>query len=133
MARIDYLGISVFVAFTKLLPYDLATGGTAHPWKSASVLAPLVIGFFGLGVFIVGPMEGFQGADDTYSDIFQSNNEYRVLWRFHTWAGIVGIRLLLNHICLLLPSSLSLRRLTITQFLGAPVPTPLLHRPIEFS
>jgi len=59
-------------------------------------------------------MEGFQGADDTYSDIFQSNSEYRVLWRFHTWDGIVGIPLLLDHICLLLPSSLFLRKLTIT-------------------
>ena len=53
MARIDYLGIAVFVAATTLLLYGLTTGGTAEPWKSASVLAPLIIGFAGLAVFII--------------------------------------------------------------------------------
>lgn len=52
MARIDYLGISVFVAATTLLLYGLTTGGTADPWKSARVIAPLVIGLAGLVVFV---------------------------------------------------------------------------------
>ena len=53
LARIDYLGIAVFVASTTLLLYGLTTGGTSNPWKSASVLAPLIIGFVGLGVFMI--------------------------------------------------------------------------------
>lgn len=53
LARVDYLGIAVFVAATTLLLYGLTTGGTNSPWKSANVLAPLIIGFLGLGVFIV--------------------------------------------------------------------------------
>lgn len=53
LARIDYLGIAVFVASTTLLLYGLTTGGTANPWGSASTLAPLIIGIVGLGVFLV--------------------------------------------------------------------------------
>jgi len=53
LARIDYLGMAIFVASTTLMLYGLTTGGTTHPWKSATVLAPLIIGFAGLGVFII--------------------------------------------------------------------------------
>lgn len=47
MARIDYIRMSVFVASTTLLLYGITTGGTADPWRSASVLSPLIIGFSG--------------------------------------------------------------------------------------
>jgi predicted MFS family arabinose efflux permease len=53
MARIDYLGMFIFVASTTLFLYGLTTGGTSDPWKSANVVAPLIIGFAGLGVFVV--------------------------------------------------------------------------------
>lgn len=53
MARIDYLGMFVFVASTTLFLYGLTTGGTSDPWKSVNVLAPLIIGFIGYGVFVV--------------------------------------------------------------------------------
>jgi hypothetical protein len=53
MARIDYLGIAVFVASTTLLLYGLTIGGTSDPWKSARVLAPLILSFMGLGTFIL--------------------------------------------------------------------------------
>jgi hypothetical protein len=53
MARIDYLGIATFVTSTTLLLYGLTTGGTAAPWSSAKVLAPLIIGFAGLAAFVV--------------------------------------------------------------------------------
>ncbi|KKO98103.1 major facilitator superfamily transporter [Trichoderma harzianum] len=52
-ARVDYLGITVFIAATTLLLYGITTGGTTNPWNSASVLAPLVLGVFGLGVFLL--------------------------------------------------------------------------------
>jgi len=53
LARIDYAGILVFVAATTLLLFGLTTGGTSEPWDSAKVLAPLIIGFVGLGAFIL--------------------------------------------------------------------------------
>lgn len=52
LARVDYLGISVFVASVTLLLYGLTTGGTSSPWSSAKVLAPLILGFAGLAGFV---------------------------------------------------------------------------------
>ncbi|KAK4082698.1 uncharacterized protein Triagg1_1588 [Trichoderma aggressivum f. europaeum] len=52
-ARVDYLGITVFIAATTLLLYGITTGGTTNPWNSASVLAPLALGIFGLGIFLL--------------------------------------------------------------------------------
>ncbi|KAL6689618.1 major facilitator superfamily domain-containing protein [Trichoderma pleuroticola] len=52
-ARVDYLGITVFIAATTLLLYGITTGGTTNPWNSASVLAPLVLGIFGFGMFLL--------------------------------------------------------------------------------
>jgi hypothetical protein len=45
--------MAVFIAATTLMLYGLTTGGTSDPWKSAKVLAPLILGFVGLGVFVV--------------------------------------------------------------------------------
>jgi hypothetical protein len=53
LARIDYFGMGIFVASTTLMLCGLTTGGTTHPWKSASVLAPLILGLTGLGVFVL--------------------------------------------------------------------------------
>lgn len=53
MARIDYLGMFVFLTSTTLFLYGLTTGGTMSPWRSAGVLAPLIIGVLGLGSFII--------------------------------------------------------------------------------
>lgn len=53
MTRIDYLGMALFIAGTTFLLYGITTGGTTNPWKSATVLAPLIIGSVGLGVFVV--------------------------------------------------------------------------------
>jgi hypothetical protein len=53
MARIDWIGMSVFLTSATVLLYGLTTGGTAYPWDSANILAPLIIGIVGLGVFVV--------------------------------------------------------------------------------
>lgn len=53
LARIDYLGIAIFIAATTLLLYGCTTGGTTSPWKSANVLVPLILGFVGLGIFVL--------------------------------------------------------------------------------
>jgi len=51
--RIDYFGMGIFVASTTLMLCGLTTSGTTHPWKSASVLSPLILGLTGLGVFVL--------------------------------------------------------------------------------
>jgi len=53
MARIDFLGMFVFVASTTLFLYGLTAGGTVRPWTAGGVLAPLVIGIVGLSLFII--------------------------------------------------------------------------------
>jgi len=53
VARIDYLGILVFVASMTLLLFGLTTGGTTNPWNSVNVLAPLTIGLSGIAIFIL--------------------------------------------------------------------------------
>lgn len=53
LARIDYIGMAVFVSSTTLLLYGITTGGTADPWDSATVLVTLVLGVVGLAVFVV--------------------------------------------------------------------------------
>lgn len=53
LARIDYLGMAVFISATTLMLYGLTTGGTSDPWSSVKILAPLVIGFVGIGAFLV--------------------------------------------------------------------------------
>jgi hypothetical protein len=53
MARIDFLGMFVFVASTTMFLYGLTAGGTVRPWTAGGVLAPLVIGIVGLSLFII--------------------------------------------------------------------------------
>lgn len=53
MARIDYLGASIFVAAITLLLYGITTGGTTDPWTSTSVLTTIIVGTCGLVVFVL--------------------------------------------------------------------------------
>jgi MFS family permease len=53
LAQIDYLGIAVFICATTLFLYGITSGGSTSPWNSAGILAPLIIGFLGLGAFIL--------------------------------------------------------------------------------
>ncbi|OJD13743.1 hypothetical protein AJ78_05835 [Emergomyces pasteurianus Ep9510] len=52
IARIDFSGIFVFLGSTTSFLLGLTTGGTLHPWGSARVLVPLIIGVVGWGLFI---------------------------------------------------------------------------------
>jgi len=53
LARIDYLGIAIFVGATTLLLFGLTTGGVMNPWKSATTLVTLILGIVGIGAFVV--------------------------------------------------------------------------------
>ncbi|KAF2821735.1 MFS general substrate transporter, partial [Ophiobolus disseminans] len=51
LAELDYGGIVLFAGGLVSLVLGLSWGGGLYPWKSASVIAPLVIGFFTLVAF----------------------------------------------------------------------------------
>ncbi|PGH12256.1 hypothetical protein AJ80_06770 [Polytolypa hystricis UAMH7299] len=51
MARIDYLGILVFVTSTTSFLFGLTSGGTLYEWSDAGVIAPIVLGAVGWVAF----------------------------------------------------------------------------------
>jgi MFS family permease len=53
LARIDYLGIFVFAGAATSFLLGLTMGGTQHPWVSPAVIAPLVCGIVGFGMFAI--------------------------------------------------------------------------------
>ncbi|KAH0828708.1 MFS general substrate transporter [Lanmaoa asiatica] len=50
--RMDWIGNFLVISSTVAYTIGLTWGGITAPWSSATVLVPLVLGFFGLGVFI---------------------------------------------------------------------------------
>lgn len=54
----DYLGVFLFVAGMVLFLMGLTWGGNVHPWKSASVIATIVVGFLTLVAFFVWEIVG---------------------------------------------------------------------------
>ncbi|THH31764.1 hypothetical protein EUX98_g2446 [Antrodiella citrinella] len=50
--RIDWIGNMIFVASTTTLVIGLTWGGITYPWVSVHVLAPLLLGTCGLGLFM---------------------------------------------------------------------------------
>ncbi|KAH8770556.1 major facilitator superfamily domain-containing protein [Hyaloscypha finlandica] len=52
LAMVDWLGLTVFTCASTLFLVGLTSGGVAHPWGSAKVLAPLAVGFSLYLVFI---------------------------------------------------------------------------------
>lgn len=56
--RIDYIGNVLLIGSTVAILFALTYGGTLYPWSSGRIIASLVIGFLGLGVFI-----GFETLD----------------------------------------------------------------------
>ncbi|ORX67883.1 MFS general substrate transporter [Linderina pennispora] len=53
LKRIDFLGIMVIVTGIVLLQLGLTWGGRDHPWKSAAVISPIIVGFMMLVVFVL--------------------------------------------------------------------------------
>lgn len=51
LKRVDYLGIVIFVGSATSFLFGLTAGGVIYPWASANVIAPLVIGIFGMVLF----------------------------------------------------------------------------------
>lgn len=51
LAELDFGGITLFVGGLVSLVLGLSWGGGLYPWKSASVIAPLIVGFVTLVVF----------------------------------------------------------------------------------
>jgi hypothetical protein len=55
VAELDYGGVFLFTAGMVLFLIGLSWGGTTHPWKSAPVLSPLLVG---AGLLILLPIYG---------------------------------------------------------------------------
>ncbi|KAJ8129760.1 hypothetical protein O1611_g3870 [Lasiodiplodia mahajangana] len=51
LLRIDYVGNLILIASTFSILYALTYGGTVFAWSSGRIIAPLVIGFAGFGLF----------------------------------------------------------------------------------
>ncbi len=52
LGMIDWLGTAVFTCASTLFLVGITSGGVSHPWSSAAVLAPLVVGVVLYLVFI---------------------------------------------------------------------------------
>lgn len=52
MKELDYIGLFLFIAGCCLFLVGLSWGGTSYPWKSAGTIAPIVVGFCTLVVFV---------------------------------------------------------------------------------
>jgi hypothetical protein len=50
--KIDWSGLVAFVGSTVSLLFGITSGGVLYPWKSASIIVPLVIGFLGVVAFL---------------------------------------------------------------------------------
>ena len=53
----DYAGTSLFTAGLVVFLMGLSWGGSVHPWKSAGVIAPMILEFFTLVAFVVYEIE----------------------------------------------------------------------------
>ncbi|KAJ2545945.1 hypothetical protein EV175_005784 [Coemansia sp. RSA 1933] len=53
LKRIDFIGILTIVAGIVMLQLALVWGGQEHPWKSAAVIVPLILGILLLIVFVI--------------------------------------------------------------------------------
>ncbi|KAG9002658.1 hypothetical protein FRB90_011342 [Tulasnella sp. 427] len=53
MRRLDLVGNAIVIASTTISIVALTWAGIQHPWTSAAVLVPLILGLLGLGVFFV--------------------------------------------------------------------------------
>lgn len=51
--KFDWLGIVLYLAGPLLFLLDLSRGGSSYPWRSARVVATIVIGFFALVVPVI--------------------------------------------------------------------------------
>ncbi|KAL7418197.1 major facilitator superfamily domain-containing protein [Mrakia frigida] len=57
LKQVDYWGSIITLGGTISLLIPISWGGIQHPWASASVLVPLIIGFFSIGLFIFVEMK----------------------------------------------------------------------------
>jgi len=52
LRRIDYIGNLILIGSTVAILYALTYGGTKYPWAAAEILSPLILGLFGLPLFL---------------------------------------------------------------------------------
>lgn len=52
LKRKDWIGITILTGSLISILYGITSGGVLHPWKSASVIASIVIGVLGVLLFV---------------------------------------------------------------------------------
>jgi EmrB/QacA subfamily drug resistance transporter len=52
LLEIDYIGATIFLAATTSFLVGVTWGGVIAPWDSARVLVPMILGVFGIGLFV---------------------------------------------------------------------------------
>lgn len=52
MLNVRFSGNAIIIGSTTAFVIGLTWGGITHPWKSAQVLVPLILGACGFGVFV---------------------------------------------------------------------------------
>lgn len=57
--ELDHLGLALYTAGITLFLLGLSWGGIQHPWKSAAVIAPLILGVVLLGLCIAWDFSGY--------------------------------------------------------------------------
>lgn len=53
LLKFDWAGIAILGGSASTLLLGLLSGGVSHPWSSAAIIAPLVIGVIGLVCFAI--------------------------------------------------------------------------------
>nr|GAT51282.1 MFS general substrate transporter [Mycena chlorophos] len=53
LQRLDFIGNAIIVASTTSIVIALTWAGTVYAWSSSKILLPLIIGFVGVGAFVV--------------------------------------------------------------------------------
>lgn len=96
LRRIDYAGNLLLIASTVAVLYALTYGGTQLPWSSGRILAPLLAGLAGLGLFMAYEAAGSYSPDGNNNNPATTTNRFRFLRALAPREPVVPPRLFTN-------------------------------------
>lgn len=93
ISELDYLGLFLYTAGVTLFLLGIGWAGQQHPWKSASVIAPIVIGLISFLAAFAWSFSGRPSRPLLPLRLFKQ-------WRAYTTVAIIGFTSGLAHIAL---------------------------------
>lgn len=93
ISELDYLGLFLYTAGVTLFLLGIGWAGQQHPWKSAAVIAPIVIGLISFLAAFAWSFSGRHGRPLLPLRLFKQ-------WRAYTTVAIIGFTSGLAHIAL---------------------------------